>query len=321
MEYKDYYKIMGVGKNATQDEIKRSYRKLARKFHPDVSKEKNAEKHFKDVGEAYEVLKDQKKRSAYDQLGKNWKAGQQGFEPPPGWSSDFGFNSSFTGHSANGSKFSDFFESLFGQRNNRFHDSRTAYQTRGENTHAKVFINLDDAYHGTSSSLNLRTTELNKEGHPQLKQRTLNIKIPKGVKNGQNIRLQGQGNPGFGGGQAGDLFLEIGLNPDPIYKVDGRDVSLKLPITPWEAALGSKIQVSTPTGKVELKVPPCVSSGKRMRFKGRGIPGKTPGDFYILLEIVLPESLSDKEKSLYQALQQESSPLNPRIKLEQTHEK
>ena len=318
MEYKDYYKIMDVSKDATQDEIKRSYRKLARKFHPDVSKEKNAEVRFKEVGEAYEVLKDPKKRKAYDQLGANWKAGQEGFQPPPGWGAGFEFHTDGFTSNAGAAQFSDFFESLFG-RGTRTH--RTAYQARGENSHAKVFIDLEDAYHGASRSLNLRTTVLNKDGHPLLKEHTLNVKIPKGVKEGQNIRLQGQGNPGFGGGKAGDLYLEISFNPHSLYKVDGRNVSLKLPITPWEAALGSKIQVSTPTGRVDLTIPSCVSSGKRMRLKGRGIPGKIPGDFFILLEITLPESLNDKQKSLYEALQQEAGDFNPRVKLEHNHEK
>lgn len=321
MEYKDYYKIMGIAKNASQDEIKRAHRKLARKFHPDVSKEKDAEEHFKEVGEAYEVLKDPKKRAAYDRLGANWKAGQKGFQPPPDWDKSFKFHTG--GFTGGASGFSDFFESLFGQSPGGFRYStgtnRTIYKARGENSHAKVFIDIEDAYHGTSRSLSLRTTVLNKEGHPQLKKRTLNIKIPKGVKEGQNIRLQGQGGSGIGGGQAGDLYLEIGFNPHATYKVNGRDVSIELPITPWEAALGNKIQVPTPTGKIDLKITPCVSSGKRMRLKGRGIPGKVPGDFYILLKIVLPNSLSDKEKSLYQALQQESINFNPRLELEKNH--
>lgn len=314
---------MGVAKDATQDEIKRSYHKLARKFHPDVSKEKDAEKRFKEVGEAYEVLKDPKKRKAYDQLGRNWKAGQEGFHPPPGWNAGFEFHSGgFTNNAAGASQFSDFFESLFGRRAGGAEAHRTVFKARGENSLAKVFIDLEDAYHGAARSLKLHTTILNKEGHPQLKERILNVKIPKGVKEGQNIRLQGQGSPGFGGGKAGDLYLEICFNPHALYKVVGRDVSLELPITPWEAALGGKVQVSTPAAdKIDLKIPACISSGKRMRLKGRGIPGKTPGDFYIQLKIVLPDSLSEKEKSLYKVLQQEAGNFNPRIKLEDNHEK
>jgi curved DNA-binding protein len=320
MEYKDYYKIMGVAKDAPQKEIKRAYRKLARKYHPDVSKESNAEDRFKEVGEAYEVLKDPEKRTAYDQLGANWKSGQQGFKPPPDWDAGFEFHGGgYTGGATGAEGFSDFFESLFGKAGAGFQYSaggaRTNYQMRGEDSHAKVFIDLEDAYNGASRSLSLRSTVMDKKGHPQLKTRTLNVKIPKGVKEGQSIRLQGQGSPGAGGGQAGDLFLEIAFNSHSIYKVNGRDISIELPIAPWEAALGGKVKVPTPKGMVDLKIPTAVSSGKRMRLKGLGIPGKTAGDFYVTLEIVLPDGLSDKEKTLYQDLQQASRHFNPRAKL------
>jgi len=316
MEYKDYYKIMGVAKEATQDEIKRAYRKLARKYHPDVSKEKDSEERFKELGEAYEVLKDPEKRTAYDQLGANWKAGQQGFQPPPDWDAGFEFHGdNFTGGAGG---FSDFFESLFGQAGGGF-QSRSAgsrsYQMRGEDSHAKVFIDLEDAYQGASRGLTLRSTVIDANGHPQLTPRTLNIKIPKGVKAGQNIRLKGQGSPGIGGGQAGDLYLEIEFNPHSIYKVDGADVLLELPITPWEAALGGKVKVPTPSGVIDMKIPSVISSGKKMRLKGRGIPAKQPGDFYVTLIIVLPEKVSEKEKALYQQLQQTSNHFNPREKL------
>ncbi len=319
MEYKDYYKIMGVAKDATQNEIKRAYRKLARKYHPDVSKEKNAEERFKELGEAYEVLKDPEKRTAYDQLGANWKAGQQGFQPPPDWDAGFEFHGdSFTGGSG-ASGFSDFFESLFGQAGGGGFQPGTAggrsHQMRGQDSHAKVFIDLEDAYQGASRGLTLQSTIMGADGRPQIKPRTLNVKIPKGVKAGQNIRLKGQGSPGMGGGNAGDLYLEIEFNPHSIYKVDGADVSLELPIAPWEAALGGKIKVPTPSGMIDLKIPPAVSSGKKMRLKGRGIPAKQPGDFYVTLMIVLPESLSEKEKALYQELQEANNQFNPRRKL------
>jgi len=316
VEYKDYYKIMGIEKDAPQDEIKRAYRKLARKYHPDVSKEKEAEIRFKEVGEAYEVLKDPEKRTAYDQLGANWKAGQSGFQPPPDWDSGFEFHGGgFTGDGASGADFSDFFASLFGQRAGGFQGAHHAQHTPGEDSHAKVFIDLEDAYLGASRSLSLRSTALGKGGCPEIKTRTLNIKIPKGVKEGQNIRLQGQGSPSLAGGKAGDLYLKVEFNPHSIYKVEGADVSLELPITPWEAALGAKVQVPTPAGKIDLKIPLGTSSGKRMRLKGRGIPAKIAGDFYITLEIALPNKLSDKEKSLYEALQQEAGSFNPRAKL------
>ena len=296
MEYKDYYQVLGVPKDAAQDEIKRAYRKLARKYHPDVSSESDAEEHFKEVGEAYEVLKNPEKRTAYDQLGANWQAGQAGFQPPPDWAAGFEFHGGGpAGNAAGAADFSEFFENLFGQTGGQQYHStdgggQDAYQARGEDSHAKVFIDLEDAYNGASRSLTLRSTVLSKEGRPHLKERTLNVKIPKGVRQGQNIRLQGQGSPGIGGGSHGDLYLEIEFNPHSIYKVMGRDVSLNLPITPWEAALGGKVQVPTPAGKVDLKISAGVSSGKRMRLKGRGIPSKIPGDFYVTLEIVLPEN-------------------------------
>lgn len=320
MEYKDYYQILGITKDAPQDEIKRAYRKLARKYHPDVSSESDAEEHFKEVGEAYEVLKNPEKRTAYDQLGANWKAGQAGFQPPPDWDAGFEFHGDGpAGDASSAADFSEFFENLFGQASGRQYytdgHGEGTYQARGEDGHAKVFIDLEDAYSGASRSLTLRSTVLSKEGRPQLKERTLNVKIPKGVRQGQNIRLKGQGSPGIGDGLHGDLYLEIEFNPHSIYKVVGRDVSLDLPIAPWEAALGGTIQVPTPAGKVDLKILPGVSSGKRMRLKGRGIPGKTSGDFYVTLEIVLPENLSDKEKTLYESLQQEALHFNPRAKL------
>ena len=320
MEYKDYYQILGVAKDAPQDEIKRAYRKLARKYHPDVSKEKNAEERFKELGEANEVLKDPEKRAAYDQLGSNWKAGQEGFQPPPNWDAGFEFHGGgYTSDQSGAADYSDFFEQLFGRSAAGFSSSpggtHSGYHAPGENSHAKVFIDLEDAYQGASRSLTLRSTVLGEDGRPQLKERTLNVKIPKGVKQGQNIRLKGQGSPGIGGGMAGDLYLEIEFNPHSIYQVNGQDVSLELPIASWEAALGNKVQAPTPAGKVDLKIPPGTSSGKRMRLKGRGIPGKTPGDFYITLTIVLPDKLSDKAISLYETLQQEDKSFNPRAKL------
>ena len=320
MEYKDYYQVLGVAKDAPQDEIKRAYRKLARKYHPDVSKESDAEERFKELGEAYEVLKDPEKRAAYDQLGVNWKAGQEGFQPPPDWDAGFEFHGGgYTSDQSSAGNYSDFFEQLFGRGAGGFSSSsggsRSGFHAPGENSHAKVFIDIEDAYTGASRSLSLRSTVLGNDSRPQLKERTLNVKIPKGVKEGQSIRLKGQGSPGLGGGPAGDLYLEIEFNPHSIYQVNGQDVSLELPIAAWEAALGNKVQTPTPEGKVDLKIPPGSFSGKRMRLKGRGIPGKTSGDFYVTLAIVLPDKLSDKERSLYETLQHETSSFNPREKL------
>lgn len=318
MEYKDYYKILGVAKDASQDDIKRAYRKLARKYHPDVSKEADAEVRFKEVGEAYEVLKDPEKRQAYDQLGSNWQAGQGGFNPPPNWNQnqDFGFNGG--GYTSNEGDFSDFFESLFGRCAGRAGASAGGGRPRamrGEDSHARIFIDLADAYTGATRSLSLRTVEYDANGQLHNVDKTLNVKIPKGIKAGQSIRLQAQGNPGFGGGEAGDLYLDVAFNEHSLYQVDGRDVSIELPIAPWESALGAKITVPTPVGSVELKVPVGASSGKRMRLKGRGIPGKEPGDFYVTLEIVMPPTVSDTEKSLYESLQTAAGHFNPRANL------
>lgn len=241
MDFKDYYNIMGVDRNASHDGIKRAYRKLARKYHPDVSKEADSEARFKEVGEAYAVLKDPEKRAAYDQLGANWKAGQD-FHPPPDW--DVGFEFSGGGQTAgDASAYSDFFESLFGHSFASAQADRrhAGFHARGEDHHAKVLIDLEDAYQGASRSIALRTPKLDTSGRLTTKQRTLNVKIPKGVKQGQRIRLSGQGSPGLGEGQAGDLYLEIEFNPHSLYRVEGRDVYLDLPVTPWEAALGARV--------------------------------------------------------------------------------
>ena len=304
MEYKDYYQILGVSEQASQDEIKKAYRKQARKYHPDVSKETQAEERFKEAGEAYEVLKDSKKRAAYDQLGANWKAGEQGNQPPPNWDEGFEFHG---GNSSGGhGSFSDFFESIFGGAG--FQSDSTSYRAeQGHDSHAKVMIDLEDAYHGTQKSMSLRSTVMNRQGQPELKTRTLKVSIPKGISSGQKIRLQGQGSPGLGNASAGDLYLEIGLNPHHMYQVAGSDVSVVVPIAPWEAALGNHVAIPTPTGNIDLTIPKGVSSGKRMRLKGRGLPGKNPGDFYVIIEIVLPETLSKKEQELYQRLKQAST--------------
>ncbi len=300
MEFKDYYEIMGVKRDATQDEIKRAYRKLARKYHPDVSKEPDAEVRFKEVGEAYEVLKDPEKRTAYDQLGANWKAGQD-FRPPPDWDQGFEFHGGgYTG--ADAEQFSDFFASLFGRGGfgrGFGGGARREFHARGEDTYAKVLIDLEDAYRGASRTLTLKHTELGPDGRPQLKERTLNVRIPKGVRQGQHIRLAKQGGVGVGKGEAGDLYLEIEFRDHPIYKVEGKDVYLDLPVAPWEAALGATVKVPTPSGTVDLKIPPNSSSGRKLRLKGRGIPAKQPGDLYVVLQIALPKADTDDAKQAY----------------------
>jgi curved DNA-binding protein len=310
VKYKDYYEIMGVSKNATPEEIKKAYRKLSRKYHPDVSKEKDAEERFKEIGEAYEVLRDKEKRAAYDQLGSNWKAGQ-GFTPPPNWEDQF---TQYGDHysSTDGEPFSDFFESLFGRGGYQRSAHGGSHRARGQDSRAQIQIDLEDAYTGATRSISLSGQSTDEHGRVQVKERTLNVKIPKGIKEGQSIRLQKQGSPGFGGGENGDLYLEVHFKPHPLYKVEGKDVSIELPITPWEAALGEKVKVPTPLGVVDLKLPESANSGSKMRLKGRGLPAKEPGDFYVKLKIVLPKKLSDEEKELYKALKEKAKDFNPR---------
>ena len=312
MEYKDYYKIMGVAKNATQDEIKRAYRKLARKYHPDVSKEVDAEKKFKEVGEAYEVLKDPQKRAAYDRMGSHWRDGQS-FTPPPDWDAGFEFSGGgFTGGDTSG--FSDFFESLFG-RASPFGTSRQTYSrqfhTHGEDRYAKILIDLEEAYSGATRSISLQMPEIDNNGRILHKTRKLNVKIPKGVKAGQRIRLAGQGGPGYGTGKNGDLFLEIAFNKHPYFNVEGRDIYLELPVTPWEAALGATISVPTLGGKVEVKIPAGSQSGHKLRLKARGLPGIPPGDQYITLRIMTPSAHTLEAKALYEKMAK-TMPMNPR---------
>ncbi len=314
MEFRDYYEVMGVDRNATEDEIKRAYRKLARKYHPDISKESDAEEKFKEMGEAYEVLKDPEKRAAYDQLGKNYQAGQD-FTPPPGWDAGFEFSGAGFGGSADASAFSDFFESLFGRGGFTQQRGPTGgFHAQGQDHHAKILIDLEDAIHGASRTITLQVPEVDDQGRVQTRTRTLNVNIPKGVKQGQQIRLAGQGAPGMGQGGAGDLYLEIGFNPHNFYHVEGRDIYLDLPVTPWEAALGGTVKVPTPNGIVEMKIPPGSVSGKKMRLKGRGIPGKIAGDFYVVLKISLPQADSDEARAIYEQMKTELD-FNPRRNL------
>ncbi len=312
MEFKDYYEIMGVARDASQEEIKRAYRRLARKYHPDVSKEADAETRFKEVGEAYEVLKDPEKRAAYDRLGANWKAGQE-FHPPPGWDAGFEFRGGgFT--AGDTSAFSDFFDALFGRGFAGAGERHAAYHARGEDHHARILIDLEDAFHGANRTITLQLPELDARGHLRTRQRTLKVHIPRGVRQGQRIRLAGQGAPGTGGGPAGDLYLEVEFKPHPFYRVEERDLYLDLPLAPWEAALGAKVKVPTPGGVVDLSIPPNSGSGRRLRLKGRGIPGRPAGDLYVVLRIALPPADSPRARELYRRMEREMN-FNPRAKL------
>ncbi len=310
MEFKDYYQILGVTKTATADEIKKAYRKQARKYHPDVSKEPDAEKRMQEVNEANAVLSDPEKRVAYDQLGSRYQTGQE-FHAPPDW--DAGFEFSGGGPSgADAAGFSDFFSSLFGHAA----QGRGAggFQMRGEDHHAKIVIELRDAYEGATRAISLRAPQVDPQGRVTLQEHTLNVRIPKGVKEGQHIRLTGQGSPGLGGGPAGDLYLEVHFTPDTVYRVEGRDVYATVPVTPWEAALGAAIEVPTPSGKVQVKVPAGSQTGRKLRLKGRGIPGDPPGDLYIVLEVVLPPADTEQARQLYETMARELA-FDPRRKM------
>lgn len=309
MEFKDYYKIMGVSRDASQDEIKRAYRRLARKYHPDVSKEADAEEKFKEVGEAYEVLKDPEKRAAYDRLGTHWEHGQ-GFEPPPEWRTGFQFEGGgFT--RGDPTDFSEFFEFLFGRPSGhaRYTSFHRGFHPEAQPYHAKIYIDLEDAYIGSTQALSLRQPAMDDSGRLIARTRRLNVKIPKGIKEGQVIRLGGAK-----GSSAGDVYLEVRFKPHRLFRPEGRDIFLDLPITPWEAALGSQVTVPTLGGNVELKIPANARSGQKLRLKGRGLPGDPPGDEYAVLHIVTPPATNNEARELYRKMSQ-VMPMNPREEL------
>ncbi len=320
MQYKDYYDILGVPRDADGAAIKRAYRKLARKYHPDVSEEADAEERFKEVQEAYEVLKDAEKREAYDRLGSNWREGDP-FTPPPGWEQDLGGHA---GGFRGGADFSDFFASIFGAapgggpgggpRGGPGGGPGGGFQMRGEDRNARIRIRLEDAYAGATRAFSFVTTEIGPRGEPQQARKTVNVSIPKGVAEGQRIRLAGQGGAGFGGGPAGDLFLEIEFEPHAVFHAEGRDIHVELPVAPWEAALGAKVRTPTLGGTVELSIPPGTQSGRRLRLAGRGLPGKVAGDQYVTLRIVTPPATSDEQRDLYRRMA-ELMPFDPRAGL------
>lgn len=316
MEYRDYYQVLGVDRDASQDQIKSAYRKLARKYHPDVSKEADAEARFKELGEAYEVLKDPEKRAAYDSLGANWKEGQN-FRPPPGWDSGFEFSGGFGGGGFGGGGFSDFFESLFGagfaggRGGAGFGSGFGARPSRGEDHHARIQISLEDAYHGGSRQVSLNEPSYDAHGQLVNRTRTLQVKIPKGIGEGQKIRLAGQGSQGQGGAGRGDLLLEVSFAPHPVFELDGRDIRIVLPLSPWEAALGTKLAVPTLGGEVELKIPAGSQSGQKLRLKGRGMPGKQAGDQLVELQVQTPPARNEEDKRFYQEMA-ERFDFNPR---------
>ncbi len=328
MEYKDYYQVMGLAREASADDVRKAYRRLARKYHPDVNKEADAEARFKALGEAYEVLKDPEKRAAYDRLGANWQAGQE-FRPPPDWQGGKGFRDAADAGSAGpgfgprgGEDFSDFFEGLFrrgfaadGQGAQRAGARDAGLHAHGEDHHAAIQIDLEDAYQGGTRSLNLRIPEIDAQGRVHHRERQIEFAVPKGIRAGQHIRLAGQGGPGLGQGQAGDLYLEVQFRPHARYRVEGRDVYMDLPVAPWEAALGAQVQAPTPTGPLEVTVPAGSTAGRRLRLKGRGIPGATPGDFYYVLQIVMPPADSPQARAAYSQMATQFAGFDPRSSL------
>lgn len=316
MEFKDYYKILGVAVDADLKAIKTSYRKLARKYHPDVSTEHNAEKQFKEVAEAYEVLSDDKKRAQYDQLRQYGRAGQS-FEPPPGWQ----------GASAGGSRqyrnadFSDFFENIFGAGRFRqstghggsgFQGSEDFTSTRGRDVEIELPLFLEDTLNEEARSIEYNLPHYSDTGRLPDIRKTLKVKIPAGVTDGERIRLKGQGGPGFGNGPAGDLYLRIRLVPHPLFDVAGSDLTITVPLTPWEAALGTKLNVPTLAGRISLTVAPNSQSGQRLRIKGRGLKTRTgQGDLYALLKVVMPQKSNAEANRLWQELANKAG-FNPR---------
>jgi curved DNA-binding protein len=317
VEYKDYYQTLGVAKTANEDEIKKAYRKLVRKYHPDVSKEADAQNKTQEINEAYGVLGDAEKRTAYDELGRGhqYRAGQE-FRPPPDWGRGFGGGGGAAGggpgQGGTGGGFSgadsDFFSDLFANFGGGGSRRRQAPQ-RGDDSHASISIDLGDSYNGATRTISLMVAERDAHDRIVTRERNLSVNIPKGVTAGQQLRLSGQGQPGAAG--PGDLYLEIQFRADARYRLDGRDVFQTVPVAPWELALGGDIEVTTPSGKVNVTLPAGSQSGRKLRLRGRGIPGKEAGDLYLLLEVVLPPATSDKARELYQTMAREMA-FNPR---------
>jgi curved DNA-binding protein len=311
VENKDYYKTLGLEKSASPEDIKKAYRKLVRQYHPDVSKHKDATEKTKEINEAYGVLGDVEKRAAYDDLGRRGHQTREGFQPPPDWASQYDFSGA-------GGGAEDFFADLFANMGRRGRKGAgyggAGFQMRGEDIHAAITIDLRDVYTGTTRNISLRVPVEDAQGHVTMQEKTLSVNIPKGVTPGQQLRLASQGQPGVGGGPAGDLYLEIQFREDPRYRVDGANVYETVPVAPWEAALGAPISVPTPSGTVEVTVPAGSQTGRKLRLKGRGIPATTPGDLYLILEVVLPPANTPRAKELYEQMAREMS-FNPRDKM------
>jgi curved DNA-binding protein len=316
MKYKDYYEILGISRDATQDEVKKAYRKLARQYHPDISKEAGAETKFKEIGEAYEVLKDPEKRKAYDQLG-SYQPGQE-FRPPPDWEQSFGPGTryyEFSGEDLGG--FSDFFFGLFGGGMGRQASSgqsaRAHFSAHGQDFETTIHIDLKEAYSGTTRTLQMEVSEITSDGVIKRIPKNITVRIPKGATEGQRLRVKGKGGKGVHGGRDGDLYLIIAINPHHMFKVHGHDLYVTVPLTPWEAALGARIELPAIERKILLTIKPGAQSGQKLRVPGKGLPKPKggSGDLYAVLQIANPSELTATEKSLYESLAKSSS-FNPR---------
>jgi curved DNA-binding protein len=322
MEFRDYYQTLGVERSASADDIRKAYRRLARKYHPDVSKEADALERFKQMQEAYEVLKDPKKRTAYDQLGANWKQGEQ-FRPPPDFGTGFDFSQARRGRAHAGAssgggpdfegneQFSDFFSSLFGGGEQAFAAGGTR-RRGGRDQHADIELDLEEAHRGVIRNVTLQQAAAPGQSKPN--ERTLRVTVPAGVTEGQSIRLAGQGEAAAGKGRAGDLYLTVRIRPHRNLELDGRDVKLTLPVAPWEAALGATLTVPTLGGPVDLRIPAQSQTGSRLRLRGRGLAGDPPGDQYVVLKVVLPPADTPAARELYERMRKELD-FDPRASL------
>ena len=321
MQFKDYYETLGVKRNESADELKKAFRKLARKFHPDISREPDAQARMQEINEAYTVLSDPEKRAAYDQLGNGYHPGND-FRPPPDWNGRFDFSrrASSPGHgganSGDTGNFSDFFAELFGRQNGQpsplpAGHSSFSMHSRGDDHQAKVVLEIDDAYSGATRQIALRVPQLDGQGRAQFITRTFNVRIPKGVYEGQVIRLAGQGAPGARGAAPGDLLLEVNFRPHKRFSTNGRDLHLNLPVAPWEAALGSVIAVDLPDGWLKVRIPEGTQSGCQLRVRGKGLPGSSPGDLLLNIQVALPPADNPIARQLYEKMAREL-PFDPR---------